>query len=56
MVFQSGDFKSLTSNAEKHIDFLNVDSPYDENHPYCNIDVCYQRYGYETEDEKGAAK
>lgn len=39
--------------------FLNTDYPYAEDakgtpsHPYCNVALCYQRYGYERKDANG---
>lgn len=48
MVFPKGEFDGET------IDCLNTDSPYDDAHPYCNIALCYQRYGYEKLMEDGS--
>lgn len=38
------------------INCLNTDTPYDDSHPYCNIALCYQRYGYERKQEDGSTQ
>lgn len=59
MVFPKGDFVDRATSHIEHIDCLNTDSPYteDENgtptHPFCNIALCYQKYGYDKKDDKG---
>jgi len=58
MVFPRGEFDA-GDGYEKHVNDLNTDSPYteDENgtpvHPFCNVALCYQRYGYEKTDTAG---
>ena len=60
MVFPKGHFYSDNPDEpnEVDIDFLNTHFPYEESeagkpiHPYCNIALCYQQYGY-PEDENG---
>lgn len=54
MVFPKGTFYNMATGKEETIDCLNTDTPYDDNHPYCNIALCYQKYGYTiTTEEKG---
>lgn len=61
MVFPKGNFvkKMGDSDDDGTINFLNTDSPYseDENgtptNPYCNIALCYQKYGYERTSKDG---
>lgn len=56
MVFPKGDFYNMNTGKEESINFLNTDTPYDEAHPYCNIALCYQKYGYTITTESGGAK
>lgn len=54
MVFPKGTFYNTATGKEETIDCLNTDTPYDDSHPYCNIALCYQKYGYTiTTEEKG---
>ena len=53
MVFPKGTFTSKTAGADGNVDCLNTDSPYDAEHPFCNVALCYQRYGYEKKDDSG---
>lgn len=56
MVFPRGSFYNTTTGKEEAIDCINTDSPYDDNHPYCNIALCYQKYGYTVTTEEGGKK
>ena len=47
MVFPKGIFSDYLTGNLREIDCINTDYPYDEGHPYCNVALCYQRYGYE---------
>lgn len=48
MVFPKGEFQyGFGGKASVTIDCINTDHPYDEEHPYCNIALCYQKQGYE---------
>lgn len=53
MVFPKGTFFNTNTETLEDIDYLNTDAPYAEDadgtptHPYCNVALCYQRYGYE---------
>lgn len=53
MVFPKGEFKNLDTGETEEVNFLNTDYPYDDEHPYCNVAVCYQRQGYEKKNDKG---
>ena len=65
MVFNRGKFVSVEGSGEEQaeekveIDDLNTEHPYQEDEngnplfPFCNIDICYQKYGYESEDVNG---
>lgn len=53
MVFPKGEFATYASGAagaKVTVNQLNTDSPYDDSHPYCNINLCYQKHGYPTVD------
>ena len=58
MVFPKGEFDCQTG-GDGNIDDLNTDEPYTENeygtptHPFCNIALCYQKYGYEKKQKDG---
>lgn len=54
MVFPKGHFINAVSENDEDIDCVNTDHPYDDEHPYCNVALCYQRYGYMKTDEKGS--
>ena len=57
MVFPKGTFYNMATGKEETIDCLNTDTPYDDNHPYCNIALCYQKYGYTiTTEENGVRR
>ena len=48
MMFPKGEFENWSTGDENYsIDCLNTDTPYDDAHPFCNIALCYQKYGYE---------
>lgn len=47
MVFPQGSFKKIGSGETETIDLVNTDHPYDDEHPYCNVALCYQKQGYE---------
>ena len=59
MVFPKGDFVNPDTGEDVHVNFLNMDYPYTEDedgtptHPYCNIALCYQKYGYKKKDDAG---
>lgn len=59
MVFPKGDFKSLSTGEDVSVNELNTDHPYTEDedgtptHPFCNVALCYQKYGYTKTDEHG---
>ena len=54
MVFPRGTFFNIqTGGQDVPIDCLNMDYPYDDAHPFCNVPLCYQRYDYKTVDEDG---
>lgn len=54
MVYPKGQFHSNKSGEpDAVIDCVNTDSPYDDAHPFCNIALCYQKYGYERKDTDG---
>ena len=46
MVFPRGEFTNVRTGLVDRLDFVNTDHPYDDEHPYCNTTLCYQRYGY----------
>lgn len=58
MVFPKGLFYNPQTGTVDSIDCLNTDYAYSEaangtpSHPYCNVALCYQRYGYERKNEK----
>ena len=58
MVFPKGLFYNPQTGTVDSIDCLNTDYAYSEaangtpSHPYCNIALSYQRYGYERKNEK----
>lgn len=56
MVFPKGTFKNAVTGIETSIDCVNTDYPYDDAHPYCNIALCYQKYGYDKKYENGIVK
>ena len=56
MVFPKGTFYNTLTGKDETIDCINTDSPYDDNHPYCNIALCYQKYGYTVTTEKDGIK
>lgn len=55
MVFPKGKFNNLkTGVVDEEVNCLNTDYPYDDNHPYCNVALCYQQSGYtRTKEENG---
>lgn len=61
LVYPKGEFyNQLTHTWEEPTNFLNTDSPYTEDedgtptNPYCNVALCYQRYGYEKKQADGS--
>ena len=56
MVFPKGTFYNTSTGQEETIDCLNTDTPYDDSHPYCNIALCYQKYGYTITTEENGVK
>ena len=56
MVFPKGSFYNMVTNQEESINCLNTDYPYDDAHPYCNIALCYQKYGYTVMTEENGVK
>lgn len=56
MVFPKGSFYNMDTRAEETINCLNTDTPYDDSHPYCNIALCYQKYGYTVTQEVNGQK
>ena len=56
MVFPKGTFYDTQTGKEETIDCINTDTPYDDKHPYCNIALCYQKYGYTVTTEKEGKK
>ena len=59
MVFPKGTF--IAEGGESvNVDVINTDYPYAENadgtpiHPFCNIALCYQKYGYERTRNDGS--
>jgi len=60
MVFPNGSFYDYGhTKPDETEDHVNTDSPYTEDangtptHPYCNVALCYQRYGYDRRDQNG---
>lgn len=53
MVFPKGEFLSMETDETEEVNFLNTDYPYDDEHPYCNVALCYQKSGYEKKNENG---
>ena len=58
MVFPNGKFRETGLHELIEVDdnYINTDSPYDDSHPYCNVALCYQKYGYEKKDQNGVVK
>lgn len=56
MVFPKGTFYNMDTEQEEDVDFLNTDTPYDDSHPYCNVALCYQKYGYTVTTESSGVK
>lgn len=59
MVYPKGMLRDKDTDNPRVFDYLNTDVPYteDENgtptNPYCNIALCYQKYGYQKKNEVG---
>lgn len=53
MMFPRGHFEPEREGVSGDIDYINTDHPYDDAHPYCNVALCYQRYGYDKKTEDG---
>lgn len=56
MVFPKGTFYNTITGNNETIDCINTDTSYDDNHPYCNIALCYQKYGYTVTTEENGKK
>ena len=60
MVFPKGTFKHTLTGQTETVNFINTDSPYTEDedgtptNPYCNVALCYQKYGYTKKNEDGS--
>ena len=55
---ENGSFGGQSSSANyttESVNCINTDYPYDAAHPYCNIALCYQRYGYEKKKEENGS-
>lgn len=53
MVFPRGHFESTIGEEDWDDNCLNTDYAYDDAHPFCNVPLCYQQYGYRKKDENG---
>ena len=57
-VFPGGDWRTTptagsgTTERINQYEIINVDSPYDAAHPYCNIRICYQKKKWENNNGK----
>ena len=56
MVFPKGSFYNTITEKNETIDCINTYSPYDDSHPYCNIALCYQKYGYTVTTKEADVK
>lgn len=56
MVFPKGTFYNMSTKKDETIDCINTYSPYDDSHPYCNIALCYQKYGYTVTTKEADVK
>ena len=54
MVWPKGEFREMNAGVVD-LNFVNTDYPYDEGHPYCNVALCYQKYGYTKKSEDGTS-
>ncbi len=55
MVFPNGVFSDYThANPDETANHINTDYPYDDEHPYCNVALCYQKYGYLKKNQDGS--
>lgn len=60
MVFPNGSFSG--GGQQESANHINTDAAYSESgdgvptNPYCNVPLCYQRYGYERKDQYGNVK
>ena len=55
MVFPKGKFDNWKTGVnDEEINCLNTDTPYDDAHPYCNIELCYQKSGYLKKSQDGS--
>lgn len=43
LVLSKGTLTDLTTNTTEDINAVNVQTAYDDSHPYCNINICYQK-------------
>lgn len=50
----AGRRASAEAGSSIHVDCINTDSPYDDQHPYCNIALCYQKQGYDRKQKDGS--
>lgn len=55
MMFPNGSFKNTSTGLIDRFNFINTDYPYDAEHPYCNVPLCYQKYGYGETNKDGVA-
>ena len=59
MVYPREEFKNVSTGRTEPINCVNTDYPYTEDedgtptYPYCNVALCYQKYGYEKKDQQG---
>lgn len=53
MVFPRGEFMNMETGQVEYINRINTDTPYDDGHPYCNVALCYQKYGFKRKNERG---
>lgn len=56
MVYPKGTFFHADDGKAETIDCINTDYPFDDKHPYCNVALCYQKYGYEKTMEDGSVQ
>ena len=62
MVYPTGTFRAEAGGTYRPEGCINTDEPYAEDadgtptHPYCNVALCYQKYGYETRMQDDSTK
>lgn len=52
-VLPEGSFTDDVGGRLTSVNCLNTDYAYDDEHPYCNVTLCYQKYGYTRKDSNG---